>query len=252
MIRPFLLAWHFLTAIPLSRRHHHPTPAELAGSVRWYPVVGLLIGALLVAVDSLLTMILARPVVDALLIVLLVLVTGGLHQDGLADTLDGLAGGRTAEERLAIMRDPRVGTFGAMGLVLTLGLRYAALAVLPEAERLPVLLCMPAIGRWSMVVGANSAPYARKEGGLAEPFLSELSGNDVLWAGVPLAVTLPLVLGLSTTAVSLGVVAMVAIGLAALSNHLCRGITGDTLGATNELTEIAFLVTAPLLLLTLR
>ncbi len=248
MIPPFLLAWHLLTVIPLSRRHHDPTQSELARSLRWYPVVGLLIGALLVAVDSLLTMILAGPVVDALLIVLLVLVTGGLHQDGLADTLDGLAGGRTAEERLAIMRDPRVGTFGATGLVLSLGLRYAALAVLLEAERLPALLCMPAIGRWSMIVGANSAPYARKEGGLAEPFLAELSWDDVVWAGIPLAVTLSFVLGLSATTVGLGLVTLLALGLAVLSSRLCGGITGDTLGATNESAEIAFLLTAPLLL----
>lgn len=248
MIRPFLLAWHFLTAIPLSRRHHDPTRSELARSVRWYSVVGLLIGGLLVAADYLLTAVLARPVVDALLIVLLVLVTRGLHQDGLADTLDGLAGGRIADERLAIMRDPRIGTFGATGLVLALGLRYAGLMALLQVERLPVLLCMPAIGRWSMVVGANSAPYARKEGGLAEPFLAELSWDDVVWAGIPLAVMLPFVLGLSATAVGLGLVAVLAVGSAALSHRLCGGNTGDTLGATNELAEIAFLLTAPFLL----
>lgn len=126
-----MFAWHFLTAIPLSRVHHDPTAAELASSMAWYSTVGLLIGGLLVAVDQGLSLLFAPVVANALLIVLLVLVTRGLHQDGLADTLDGLAGGKTPEDRLRIMRDPRVGALGATGLFLSLLLRYAALMALP-------------------------------------------------------------------------------------------------------------------------
>ncbi|MBH0207126.1 MAG: hypothetical protein HP495_01060 [Nitrospira sp.] len=133
--RPFVFAWHFLTTIPLSRAHHEPTAPELAASMAWYPVVGLLIGGGLVAVDVALRMVFDGIVGNALLLVFLVLLTRGLHQDGLADTLDGLAGGRTSAERLAIMRDPRIGALGATGLFLSLILRYAGLTALPHELR---------------------------------------------------------------------------------------------------------------------
>ena len=129
--RPMVVAWHFLTAVPLSRHHHDPTPAELAGSMAWYPFVGLLLGGVLAGSGWLLSAGVARNVQDALLIVVLVALTRGLHQDGLADTLDGWAGGRTPEQRLAIMRDGRIGAIGATGLILSLGLRYAGLEALP-------------------------------------------------------------------------------------------------------------------------
>ena len=148
---PFILAWHFLTAIPISRSHHEPSSTELATSMAWYSTVGLLIGGLLAAADQGLRLFLTAEVVNVLLIILLVLLTRGLHQDGLADTLDGLAGGRTAADRLRIMRDPSVGALGATGLFLSLLLRYAGLLALPQPVRLPVLLCMPALGRWACV-----------------------------------------------------------------------------------------------------
>ncbi len=248
MVRPFLFAWHFLTAIPLSRRHHKPTASELARSMRWYPLVGFIIGALLVAADQLLALAFAQPVRDVLLILLVILVTRGLHQDGLADTLDGMAGGHSPEERLAIMRDPRIGVFGALGLLVSLGLRYAGLMALPQGTRIPVLLCMPALGRWSMVIAAHTAPYARKEGGLGEPFLAQLSPRDVVWAGVVFVFALPFLWGPSAGALAILSVALIAVGFASLSTKLCGGVTGDTLGATNELAELALLLMAPALL----
>src|SRR6476659_6719236 len=149
-LKPVIWAWQFLTAVPLSRDFHEPAPDELAGSMLWYPFVGILLGGLLAMTDVLLARWLPREAVAALLILVLVAMTRGLHQDGLADTLDGLAGGRTASDRLTIMRDPRIG----------------------------------AIGRWGMVVGAYGASYARAEGGLAAPFLAHLSAKHVLGATV--------------------------------------------------------------------
>lgn len=245
MVRPFFFAWHFLTAIPLSRSHHDPTPRELALSMRLYPLIGLMIGGLLATGDILLSGLFPRNVVDALLIVLLVAVTGGLHQDGLADSLDGLAGGRTPAERLEIMRDGRIGAIGATGLVLALGLRYAGLAALPEVERVPVLVCMPAIGRWAMVLGTLSGPYARTGSGLAEPFLTQLSWRDVVWATVLLVAALFFLVGPLGAFVSVGIAALVACVLAAVSNRFIGGITGDTLGATNEMAEVIFLLANP-------
>lgn len=246
--RPLVFAWHFLTAIPLSRTHHEPTATELAASMMWYPAIGLLLGGCLAIADLALATLLAPEVVNVLLIVLLVLLTRGLHQDGLADTLDGLAGGRTPAERLSIMRDPRIGAVGATGLFLSLILRYAGLLVLPHTLRLPALLCMPAIGRWAMVMVAWSSPYARTEGGLAAPFLTHLSWSHVLVStGILVSA---LVIGFGPQGAAVIMVAGIGLVLAVWSG--CRtwfgGVTGDTLGAANELIEILFLLFIPMLL----
>lgn len=246
--RPFIFAWHFLTTIPLSRTHHEPTAPELAASMAWYPVVGLLIGGGLVAADTLLGIVFDVAVVNVLLIVLLVLVTRGLHQDGLADTVDGLAGGRTPAARLSIMRDPRIGALGATGLFLSLMLRYAGLTALPMELRVPAVLCMPAVGRWAMVMLVWISPYARTDGGLAAPFLSHLSVRHVALSTVLL--TIALLAGLGAVAACLILLAGALIIL--LGWWACRrwfgGITGDTLGAANEVIEILFLLFVPFVL----
>ena len=247
--RPFLFAWHFLTAIPLSRRHHQPEPSELAGSMPWYPLVGMVLGGLAAAADSWLVSWFSVDVGSALVIALLIGLTRGLHQDGLADTLDGLAGGRTPVDRLAIMRDPRIGAIGATGLFVSLLLRYTALVSLPESIRFPVILCLPALGRWAMVMGAWGASYARPGGGLAAAFLLHLSGTHVLSATVLVGGVLGWGFGMT------GAIAVVAIGLCltrlmtAFYRRSFGGVTGDTLGATNEVVEVSFLLAAPLLTL---
>lgn len=214
----------------------------------WYPLVGLILGGVLVLADLAASAALAPVVVNGLLLLVLVLLTGGLHQDGLADTLDGLAGGRTPAERLAIMRDPRIGALGATGLVLALLLRYAGLMALPQGLRLPVLLAMPALGRWAMVVGSYRAVYARAEGGLAHPFLAYLSARHVVVA--TLLVTLPCLwlLGPLVTACAIGLAAIIGRTGTAWMRRRLGGVTGDTLGAANEVTEIAFLLACPALL----
>lgn len=246
-LRHFVVACQFLTVLRLSSRCHEPAPPELAASMAWYPLVGWLLGGGLVLADLALSPWLDPVVVNGLLVTILVALTGGLHQDGLADTLDGLAGGRSPEARLAIMRDPRIGAIGVTGLVLALLLRYAGLLALPEAGRLPVLLAMPAVGRWAMVVGGYGAAYARAGGGLAQPFLAHLTGRQLLIGTVFLA--LPLVLLLGPLAVAaLAVAAALARGMTAWMSGKLGGVTGDTLGATNELAEIVFLLACPALL----
>jgi adenosylcobinamide-GDP ribazoletransferase len=246
-LKPFIFAWQFLTAIPLSRDLHDPAPDELAGSMFWYPFVGILLGALLATTDLLLARWLSREVLVAVLILLLVGMTRGLHQDGLADTLDGLAGGRTASDRLTIMRDPRIGAIGATGLFLSLILRYSALVSLPEALRLPVLLCMPAMGRWAMVVGAYKATYARAEGGLAAPFLAHLSARHVIGATFVVGSLMVWAFGATTALAALLLGGMVSRLITLFCRHHFGGITGDTLGATNEVVEVSFVLLMPLL-----
>jgi adenosylcobinamide-GDP ribazoletransferase len=248
VVRSFLIAWHFLMAVPLHRSYCRAAPRELAGSMAWFPLVGLVLGGILASADLLLSRLLDRGVVDALLIVLLVLLTRGLHQDGLADTLDGLAGGTTPRERLTIMRDPCLGAIGGTGLVLALGLRYVALLALPHADRLPLLICMPGIGRWTMVVGAWSTPYGRVEGGLGQAFLNHLSMREMVLATLLVIVAVLWCLGLVPMALALGMSGALATGWSMFCRRVFGGMTGDTLGALNELAEITFLLAGPALL----
>jgi adenosylcobinamide-GDP ribazoletransferase len=247
-LKPFVCAWQFLTAVPLTKEFHDPAPHELAGSMLWYPFVGVLLGGLLAVSDAILARWLSREVVAALLVLLVVAMTRGLHQDGLADTLDGLAGGRTASDRLRIMRDPRIGALGATGLFLSLILRYAAFVSLPETLRVPILLSMPAIGRWAMVIGAYQASYARAEGGLAAPFLAHLSGRHVLGATLVVLCVMVWAFGTVPALEALAVGGLLSRLATSFSRGAFGGITGDTLGATNELIEVTFVLCMPLVI----
>ncbi len=196
VLRTFLFAWQFLTAIPLSRSTHDAKPEELAASMSWYPLVGCPPWAAAGRSgygswrrSSLL------PVTSMFVMLLLIGITRGLHQDGLADMVDGLAGGRTAQARLAIMRDAHIGAIGATGLFLALGLRFAGLNALPAGEHIALLIGMPVVGRWAMVVGAFHVTYARSEGGLAQPFLAHVSWRHLCIATVTAGVVLTLLLG---------------------------------------------------------
>ena len=248
VLRTFLFAWQFLTAVPLSRSIHEAKPEELAASMSWYPFVGCLLGVLLVAADLLLTRVLPTQITSLLLMVLLIGITRGLHQDGFADMVDALAGGRTPQARLAIMRDAHIGAIGAMGLFLALGLRYAGINTLPAGEHLALLLSMPMVGRWAMVVGAFRVTSARSEGGLAQPFFAYLSWWHVSLATLTVGLALTLLLGpwaaLSCLLIGTGLIRLSTVWF----HRMFGGLTGDLLGATNEAAEILFLLIVPAVL----
>ena len=248
LLRTFLFAWQFLTAIPLSRSTHDAKPEELAASMSWYPFVGCLLGLLLVSVDRLLAQVFSSQVTNLLLMLLLIGITRGLHQDGLADMVDGLAGGRTAQARLAIMRDSHIGAIGATGLFLALGLRFAGLTALPVGEHIAFLIGMPVVGRWAMVVGAFHATYARSEGGLAQPFLAHVSWRHLCAATVTAGVVLMLLLGPWAALCSLFIGAALVRLSTVWFHRMFGGVTGDLLGATNEVAEIFFIVIVPAVL----
>lgn len=248
VLRTFLFAWQFLTAIPLSCSTHDAKPEELAASMSWYPLVGCLIGALLVAADMVLVQVFSSQITNIVVILLLVAMTRGLHQDGLADMVDGLAGGRTAQARLAIMRDSHIGAIGATGLFLALGLRWAGLNAVPMGEHLAVLIGMPVVGRWAMVVGGFRVTYARSEGGLAQPFLEHLSWPHLCVATITTGLALTLLLG-PWAALSCLLIGAAFIRLSTAWFHrMFGGVTGDLLGATNEISEILFIVIIPVVL----
>jgi adenosylcobinamide-GDP ribazoletransferase len=248
MLSGFVTAWQFLTAIPVSRRHQPLASDRLARSMLWFPPVGLAIGGLLVGAMWLCEVVLSRTVSDALAVVLLIILTRGLHLDGLSDTIDGWGGGRTPQQRLAIMRDSRIGAMGAMALIADLGLRYVGLSVLPEHIRWLVVASMPLVGRWAMAVAGLGMLYARPEGGMAQPFLDHLKTEHVVGATLFAGIWLTWGFGLTGALGLLAAFGLLARSMALLSRRLCGGLTGDGFGLINEIAEVTFLIAAPAIL----
>ena len=244
----FSLAWQLLTILPLpGRPGSWMAAATFGSSLHWFPIVGFLLGASLVMIDRLSEGVFPPVVSNMGLLALYVLVTGGLHLDGWADTIDALAGGRDPEHRLTILRDSRIGALGATGLMLILGLRYVGLLTLPEGLREGMLLCMPAVGRWAMVIGSWGVVYPRSEG-LAAPFIRTVSWRNVLVASILLGLGLWGVFGIISALVVMIGVCLVIRSVVWWMSKKFGGVTGDVLGAMNEGIEVLYLIVAPVVL----
>jgi adenosylcobinamide-GDP ribazoletransferase len=238
-MKGFLQALSFLTILPVTQAHASEGK-DLARSMAFFPLAGLVIGLLLALGHHLFSLLLPKAVVLWLIIGLLAVLTRGLHLDGLADTMDGLASGGTKEKILEVMRDSRIGAFGVISLILLLGAKYFCLDQVPNSSLPCSFIMMSVLGRNAMVLVCYRSSYARREG-LAKPFVEHLRIHEV-------AVSFLSALGIALLLMRLqGIVAFFGVGLFSLG---CRsffkrrlgGITGDILGATNELSEVLCLV----------
>ena len=158
-----LLAVQFITRIPVSKDLNYDEK-KIAASMAYYPLVGTLLGAVLVLINHVGQIYLPSLVTNALLLTGMVLLTGGLHLDGLMDTCDGIFSGRKKDKILEIMRDSRVGAFGVIAVVILFLLKFSLLVESPSQYKNYMLLYMPTISRWAMVYAVYFYPYARKEG----------------------------------------------------------------------------------------
>lgn len=236
----FPLALTFLTVLPW-RGLGEVGPGDLARSMFWFPWVGLILGLGFWGALLGFQIVFPPAAAAALLLTLTVLATRGLHLDGLADTVDGLGGGNNPQERLIIMKDSRLGAFGAVSLVLALLLKFAFFLAWTEKSLGPSLILYPVLSRWGMVFLAYLSPYARAEGGLGQAMTTGVSGRVLLGATLS-----ALALALLTTRIS-GLLLLAAAGLAVwlLSIYFRKrlgGVTGDVLGAANEVLEILVLM----------
>jgi adenosylcobinamide-GDP ribazoletransferase len=252
-LAPPVLACQFLTAVPLPLSVP-AGPRQLGRALALFPLVGAVLGLVLGGLDALLRVVFPLAVASALVLVAGTLLTGGLHLDGLMDTCDGLFGGGTAERRLEIMRDSRVGSFGVLGGALQLLVKLAALGALgvgvvgapvpfgaPLGVRGGALVTSLVAGRLAMVAAMWLFPYARPTGlgaafkaGLRFPAVAIATGFALTVAWVALG-WVGSVLVLVATALAL----LAARWIAGL---LGGGLTGDAYGATNELAETAVLL----------
>jgi len=235
-----LLALAFLTALPVAAAtRRSPTPAELTRSLAFFPLVGLLLGGLLAGVDGLLRLVLPAMLVAALVMALGALLTGALHWDGLMDSCDGLLGARDAQRALDIMRDSRIGAFGALGAACVALIEWNALSALPAATRAIWIVLAFALSRWIMVLLVVWFPYARTAG-LGTPLqhagLREVTAASVIAAVA--ATALATWAGLLALAVCLGL----AYGLGRWASGRLGGLTGDVYGAIALLCEVAVLI----------
>jgi adenosylcobinamide-GDP ribazoletransferase len=233
----FFSALQFLTRLPVP-----PGDYRLEWSVVWLPVVGFLLGGVLAAVDFGLRWLEISPlVVSTLVVVLLLVLTGALHADGLMDTCDAVFVHASPERRLEIMRDPRAGAFGVVGLVCVVALKIAAVEALPAALRPQLLALAPGLGRWSIVLLATVFPYGRVSG-LGAP-LKAAATPRVLAIATVLPLAGCLVLG--PVGIVCGVLAAAtALALGRWLMRLLPGLTGDCYGAVCEVVETLIWLTA--------
>ncbi len=225
----------FLTRLPGGA--HPPSSSELASATPWFPAVGLVVGAISALVWLAGNLLLPSLPAALLAVAAGVVASGAFHEDGLADTADAL-GGSTREQRLAIMRDSRIGTFGGLALVLTVALRSTALAALGGGTGAIALLAAHGLGRGISLLVLLWTPGSRRDG-LGVDFREHLPRRTTAAAGAAtvLAVGLPSPAGaLAVTAATLAV-----LGLTLLARRLFGGVSGDVVGAAEQLTEVAVL-----------
>jgi len=247
-IRHFLLALQFFTRVPVTGRLAQWvgfSPRMLQDSAAHFPAVGYLVGAVGAAVFAGALAWWPPAVAAVLSTIATVLLTGAFHEDGLADVADGLGGSPDRERALEIMRDSRIGAFGAIALVLALALKLALLTALAVQGAAPAAIGIVAahvLSRLAPLAAMRALPYVGGEGGKAKPMAERVSGGAlgiaVLWS-LPVVAAAGWVHGPARTVALLAVAAMATWLLGRWFRARLRGFTGDGLGATQQVCELA-------------
>jgi len=230
-------AFNFLTVIPWRGRPGQP-PAPLGESAGWFPLVGALIGLLSGLAFYGLSFVLPPLAAAVLSVALWVGLSGGLHLDGLADCCDGMLAAVSSERRLEIMKDPRLGTFGGLGLILTVLLKISLLTELEPAAALTALPLAAALGRWLLLPSAFQ-PLARP-GGMGAAFAASVNRTGLLIGALWL---LPLTVlngwrGLTGLLLALAAAALIW----RAAKRRLGGVTGDVFGLVVETGELCALL----------
>ena len=236
-MRAFFAALQFLTLFPCPTRMDY-ADADLGRSAIFFPMIGLILGALLVVVNFLLAPFASAALLSVILVSLLAFLTRGLHLDGVGDTFDGLGAGGDRAHVLSVMDDSHIGAFGVIAIVMVLFLKIHALESL-DVDRWRVLLTALILGRWAMVLLAFRSNAAKA--GLGSNLIGHLQTSHLLLA------TLLTLLLVATIFRGNGIVMMawVAIFTVASKSYFHRrlgGVTGDTCGAVGELSETSVMV----------
>jgi adenosylcobinamide-GDP ribazoletransferase len=230
------VAFQFLTRIPMPWIVFELD--SLSRAAKFFPLVGLVIGGSAALLQKLLLHHLPRPLVALVVLVYFVLITGGFHEDGLADTADGFGGGWNRDQILVILKDSRIGSYGATALILSLLARYVLLVELPVEHFAAYVISAHVLSRWSSLLLSYVLPPAREQDGQGARIAKLTTLSSLIIGSIFSAAIVAIALH------SLSIAPLVSILLVTgLSGWLyyrkIGGVTGDCFGATNQLAEIA-------------
>lgn len=237
-IENFLSAVQFLTIIPLKAKD--ATERNIVSSCAFFPLAGAAIGLILFAIYALMSSLFLGPFVSsAITIISLAIISGGLHLDGLADTFDALAGGKDKKDKLEIMRDSHIGTMGVLALISVFLLKIFLFSEIANFHKFAALMAMTILSRWSQVFSLRTFTYAREEG-KAKIFFSGIDNKVFFYAF--LSALLLIILLFRIEGLYLFIASSVfAFAVGKFFSGKFGGITGDNLGALNEITEVVVL-----------
>jgi adenosylcobinamide-GDP ribazoletransferase len=237
-VKGFIVALEFLTILGRPGGRREVAPEEIGRSAAFFPIVGLVLGAILVLCNRLLEGFVPAPLLGVVLVALLMLMTRGFHLDGLADTFDGLGAKGGQEEALRAMRDSSTGVFGLLALIVVVLLKCRSLEVMGDG-RAEALLLSPILGRWAMVLLAYRAhsPHA----GLGRMVVQAVKMRHLILASATAAAAAWLIGGLSGLYIAVGASALTG-AMRSCFQRRFGGVTGDTGGAVEEMTEALSLV----------
>lgn len=232
-----LVALQFLTILPI-KIHAEIKPKDFGASLVYFPIIGAFIGLPLVLIFIIFSF-LPYLVRIALVLITYIIITGGMHLDGFADTCDGFYAGKSKEGVLAIMRDPHIGTIGVIGLICLLLFKFIILISIPKEILEKSLIAMVVFGRWSQVFTCYTANYARQEG-KASYFIEYAGNKEILLATLFTLGVFFLLLKMNGIILFLASLLPVFLFINFTKRRI-GGITGDTIGATNEIAETGLL-----------
>jgi len=256
ILRDLSLAIRFLTIIPVisfppsnnTNQNEETLEENFANSMAFFPLVGMLIGVLLVFLRRIFYYLPVSSLVgDTLVLVVWIWLSGGLHLDGFADSVDGFLGGHNKEEILKIMKDSSTGAKAVVALVSLLLLKFVLLVEMPLVLKDAVLFFTPAMGRWSMVIAAFLGKPARLKNSMGKLFIDYVGWREVIFASLTMAV-----IGILLFKLYFLPLVIIGIGIVFLILKYCQkkigGISGDILGAINEIVELFCLLVIYLLI----
>jgi len=235
----FLLAVQFLTRVPVPTGNIY-TPERLNAAAGYYPLVGFMVGGLCAGVFWAFELIFPSALALVLAIALGLLLTGAFHEDGLADTFDGIGGGQDRDQALTIMKDSRLGTYGTLALVIALAIKFMSLIALPSFWILAALIVGHGLSRLSSVLVIATSRYARTAG-KAKPVAEGLSATSLIIAVLTGLIGLVVAAQvLPFPAIAAGFIGLTAghVGMRLLFERKLKGYTGDTLGAVQQASEL--------------
>lgn len=238
--RYFLTALMFFTRVPVQLRDYRET--DLNRSTRYFPLIGVLVGAVAAAVFWLAGQLVPYDIAILLSMIATILLTGAFHEDGLADAADGLGGGVDKAQALTIMQDSRIGSYGAIVLVMALLLKFHLLALIRPDVLMLALIAGHSLSRYMAVLVIATQSYVRSSG-KSKPLATRLQSGDVLLAslfGLLPVIWMGLHLGEGLLAYVLLPVLVMWAWFGYKLHRRLGGYTGDCLGATQQLTELAF------------